>query len=96
MTYDALDTAVLRLLADRGYADMIRHKTGHGLGLDVHEAPQVMVGNRETMSPGTVFTIEPGLYRPDDLGVRIEDDVVVTETGARSLSVMSRELRIIG
>lgn len=96
VTYDALDTAVLTLLKNRGYAEMIRHKTGHGLGLDVHEAPQVMVGNRETMAPGTVFTIEPGLYRPDDLGVRIEDDVVVTDTGARSLSVMSRELRIIG
>lgn len=96
LTYHALDTGVQNLLRDRGYADMIRHKTGHGLGLDIHEAPQVMTGNMETMAPGTVFTVEPGLYRPGDVGVRIEDDVVVTETGARSLSTMSRDLRIIG
>jgi Xaa-Pro aminopeptidase len=95
-TYDALDAAVQTLLRERGYADMIRHKTGHGLGLDIHEAPQVMVGNNAAMAPGTVFTIEPGLYRPDDVGVRIEDDVVVTDAGGRSLSTMSRELRIIG
>lgn len=96
VTYDAVDSAVQALLRDRGYGEMIRHKTGHGLGLDVHEAPYVMVGNTETMAAGTVITVEPGLYRPGDLGVRIEDDVVVTDTGSRSLSTMSRELRIIG
>lgn len=96
VTYHTVDTAVQDLLKERGYAELIRHKTGHGLGLDVHEAPQVMVGNKETMAPGAVFTVEPGLYRPDDLGVRIEDDVVVTETGARSLSVMTRDLMVIG
>ena len=59
-------------------------KTGHGLGLDVHEAPQVMVGNMQAMEPGMVFTIEPGLYRDGDIGVRIEDDVLVT-AGRRRL-----------
>lgn len=96
VTYDAVDTEVQTILRDRGYGDLIRHKTGHGLGLDVHEAPQVMVGNTQKMQAGTVFTVEPGLYQSDDVGVRIEDDVLVTETGSRSLSTLSRELRTIG
>ena len=70
--------------------------TGHGLGLDVHEAPQIMRGNMAVLEPGMVFTIEPGLYRDGETGVRIEDDVVVTENGVESLTTFSKELRVIG
>ncbi|QQA43572.1 M24 family metallopeptidase [Pelagovum pacificum] len=91
-----LDSAVQSHLADAGYADNIRHKVGHGLGLDVHEAPQLMVGNHQTLEEGMLITIEPGLYDPDVVGVRIEDDVLITADGARSLTTLPRDLRIVG
>jgi len=69
---------------------------GHGLGLDVHEAPQIMRGNAQKLEPGMVFTIEPGLYREGEAGVRIEDDVVVTETGIACLTSFPRDLRLVG
>lgn len=91
-----LDMAVTGVLAASPYADLIVHKTGHGLGLDVHEAPQIMKGNHKRLIPGTVFTIEPGLYRPGEVGVRIEDNVVTLEQGARSLTGFGRELTVVG
>ena len=96
MTLDALDRRVTGSLRDAGFADLVLTKTGHGLGLDVHEAPQVMVGNMQAMEPGMVFTVEPGLYRDGDIGVRIEDDVLVTEHGAVSLTTFNRSLTLIG
>lgn len=96
MTMDEYDRRVTQSMRDAGFADLVVHKTGHGLGLEVHEAPQVMVGNMQKMEPGIVFTLEPGLYRGGDIGVRIEDDLAVTEEGARSLTSFPRELTIIG
>ena len=96
MTLDNLDRRVTESLRTSGFADLVLTKTGHGLGLDVHEAPQVMVGNLQPMEPGMVFTIEPGLYRDGDIGVRIEDDVLVTPDGAVSLTGFDRALTLIG
>ena len=96
MTLHDLDEAVTDRLRQSGFGDMIVHKTGHGLGLDVHEAPQVMIGNSQQMEPGMVITIEPGLYAAGDIGVRIEDDVLVTEEGCRSLTGFDRTLTVIG
>jgi Xaa-Pro dipeptidase len=96
MTLDTLDRRVTGSLRDSGFAELVVHKTGHGLGLDVHEAPQVMVGNMQPMEPGMVFTVEPGLYREGDIGVRIEDDVLVTQDGAVSLTTFDRALTLIG
>ncbi|MFD0981764.1 M24 family metallopeptidase [Tropicimonas aquimaris] len=91
-----IDDAVTSVLEASRFADRIRHKTGHGLGRAVHEAPQVMRGNHEILEPGMVITVEPGLYAIGDLGIRIEDDVLVTETGCRSLTTFPKDLTVIG
>lgn len=96
VTCDALDRETTSVLQTSDYGDLIVHKTGHGLGLDVHEAPQVMVGNATALAPGMVVTIEPGLYRPGDLGIRIEDDVLITQDGCESLTTFSREVHCFG
>ena len=96
MTLDTLDRRVTESLRASGYPELVLTKTGHGLGLDVHEAPQVMIGNMQAIEPGMVFTIEPGLYRPGDIGVRIEDDVLATAGGAESLTGFERGLTLIG
>ncbi len=96
MTLDNLDRRVSDSLTASGYADLVLTKTGHGLGLDVHEAPMVMIGNHQRLEPGMVLTIEPGLYRAGDIGVRIEDDMLVTEDGAISLTGFERALTLIG
>lgn len=96
LTAHDLDVAVTGVLAASPFAALIVHKTGHGLGLDVHEAPQIMTGNHKPLIPGCVFTIEPGLYRPGEIGVRIEDNVVIEDQGARSLTRFARHLTILG
>ncbi|NKB52261.1 MAG: M24 family metallopeptidase [Rhizobiaceae bacterium] len=91
-----VDDQVQKVLENSQFAQFRRHKTGHGLGLDVHEAPQIMRGNRTPLQTGMVFTVEPGLYRQGECGVRIEDDVVVTDTGIECLTSFPRDLRLVG
>lgn len=91
-----LDVAVTEVLEMSPFKELIVHKTGHGLGLAVHESPQIMVGNHVPLVPGTLLTIEPGLYRENDLGVRIEDDVLIEKSGCRSLTRYDRAIQLIG
>ena len=96
ITAHDVDDAVTGVLEASVFADRIRTKTGHGLGREVHEAPYIMRGNRQLLEPGMVFTNEPGLYCIGGFGVRIEDDMLVTEDGCRSLTTFPKGLRILG
>ena len=90
-----VDDAATKVLEASPHADRILHRTGHGLGREAHEAPQIMRGVDTVLEPGMVFTVEPGLYGPGDFGVRIEDDVLVTDDGAESLTTFGRDLLVV-
>ncbi len=70
------------------------HGTGHGVGLDIHEAPSVASSSSDTLIPGHVVTVEPGVYLPGVAGVRIEDTVVVTDDGCDLLTFTPKDLRV--
>ena len=94
-SHDVHQAAEAPLLAP-AFEGFFRHRTGHGLGLDIHEPPSVMEGNHDLLTPGTVITVEPGLYLEGWGGVRIEDDIWVTADGPDILTVYPRELRVVG
>jgi Xaa-Pro aminopeptidase len=87
-----VDRAARKSLQKSGLAKCFTHSTGHGVGLEIHEAPRVAAGQTEILEPGMVITIEPGVYVPGKWGVRIEDMVVVTERGYDVLTPTSKEL----
>jgi Xaa-Pro aminopeptidase len=87
-----VDAVTRGVLEKRGYGEYFIHRTGHGLGLEVHEPPWIMAGNAAPLAEGMVFSVEPGVYIPGKFGVRIEDIVVVTPSGARTLTGFDREL----
>lgn len=88
----AADAVARDYIAACGYGDAFGHSLGHGIGLDVHEAPRLARTIDAPLATGMVVTIEPGIYRPDWGGVRIEDDVLITDSGARVLTRFPRHL----
>ncbi len=88
----AVDAAARDHIAACGYGDCFGHGTGHGVGLEIHEAPRLSTKTVETLAPGMVVTVEPGIYLPGRGGVRIEDLVLVTENGCDILSKSRKEL----
>jgi Xaa-Pro aminopeptidase len=89
------DSAARKLIDDAGYGEHFGHALGHGVGLEVHEGPRISQRSEDVLAPGEVVTVEPGIYLPGKLGVRIEDLVVVTEDGLRNLSGLSKDLQLV-
>jgi Xaa-Pro aminopeptidase len=91
----SIDRAARSVIEAEGHGDSFIHRTGHGIGLEVHEPPYVRDGDGTVLEPGMTFSIEPGIYLPGRFGVRIEDIVAVTVTGAEVLNRSSRALRSV-
>jgi len=92
---ESVDAAARKVIADAGFGEYFTHRVGHGLGMDGHEAPYLVSGNRRLLASGNVETIEPGVYLPGEFGVRIEDDYAVTADGRERLSPPPSGLRVL-
>ncbi len=90
-----VDKVVRDYITNKGYGEYFGHGTGHGIGIDIHEEPYVRWNIDEELVPGMVITIEPGIYLPNIGGVRIEDDVLVTENGHKILTNYDKNLKVI-
>jgi Xaa-Pro aminopeptidase len=95
VTTDSIDAAARDVIEAAGYGERFIHRTGHGIGLEVHEPPYLVAGDATVLEPGVTFSVEPGIYLPGRLGVRIEDIVAVTGDGVERLNRSSRDLVVV-
>lgn len=96
MTGKEADALTRDHILDAGYGEYFGHSTGHGLGMEVHERPSLSYRSEDVLKPGMVVTVEPGIYIPGVGGVRIEDDILITEDGNEILTASPKELIIVG
>ncbi|MEM0444756.1 MAG: Xaa-Pro peptidase family protein [Nitrososphaerota archaeon] len=89
-----IDGEARRIITEAGYGRFFIHRTGHGLGLEVHEPPYIREGNLQELRRGMVFTVEPGIYLAGEFGVRLEDNVIVSGNGYRNLTKLPKSLQI--
>lgn len=93
--FSEVDQAARDYIEAQGYGPYFTHRTGHGIGIEIHEPEDVSGVNDHRLEPGMIFSIEPGIYLPGKLGVRIEDLVLVTETGCEVLNSVSKDLLVL-
>jgi Xaa-Pro dipeptidase len=91
-----VDKAARDVIEKTGYGEYFTHRTGHGIGMEAHEDPYMRGDNSQLLEEGMAYTVEPGIYLPGRNGVRIEDNIAVTQDGVECLSDMARELRVVG
>jgi Xaa-Pro aminopeptidase len=92
---EQIDAVARDLITRAGWGEQFIHRTGHGIGLDTHEAPYIVAGNDLPLEPGMAFSIEPGIYLAGQAGARIEDIVVCTDDGVRALNERPRDLVVL-
>jgi Xaa-Pro dipeptidase len=90
-----VDNAARNVISKAGFGDAFTHRTGHGIGLLAHEDPYISQANTSLLKTGMVFTIEPGIYLPGRGGIRIEDNILINDTGCETLTTLPREVKII-
>ena len=95
VTAEEVDNAARDVISEAGYGEFFINRTGHGIGIEIHEHPFIKDGNKELLQTGMAFSIEPGIYIPGKFGMRIEDIVVVEETGVKILNKAVKEMVII-
>ena len=88
----SVDAAARQVITEAGYGEYFVHRTGHGIGMEVHEEPYIVNGNDLTLEPGMAFSIEPGIYLPGRFGVRIEDIAIVTAEGEENINLSTHEI----
>ncbi len=94
VSFKEIDEAARKVIEEKGYGPYFTHRTGHNIGIDVHEKPDVSSSSETLLEEGMIFSIEPGVYLEGELGVRIEDLILVTKDGALNLNTYSKELFI--
>ncbi|WP_020659700.1 M24 family metallopeptidase [Amycolatopsis benzoatilytica] len=95
VTAESIDKAARDVIDAAGFGEYFIHRTGHGIGLDVHEEPYIIAGNTLPLEPGMAFSVEPGIYQPGRWGARIEDIVICTETGVEAVNTRPHELVVL-
>jgi Xaa-Pro aminopeptidase len=91
-----VDRVARAVINEGGFGDRFIHRTGHGIGLEVHEPPYAVEGDGTILEAGMTFSVEPGIYLPGRFGVRIEDIVAVTDDGVERLNLSTRDLQTVG
>jgi Xaa-Pro dipeptidase len=90
-----VDDAARGVINGAGYGEYFMHRTGHGMGIEVHETPYVTASSQTILDEGMVFSIEPGIYLPSRFGIRLEDIVILRKDGPEILSDLPRDLKVI-